>query len=84
MAAGAQVGEAVRARIGVFIPCYIAAFFPEAGIATVELLQKLDCSVDYPLDQRTHRKFTSGRAGYLTWLISKNGRETDIDAYFDR
>ena len=25
-------------RIGLFIPCYIDAFFPEVGIATLELL----------------------------------------------
>ncbi|HEY2016668.1 MAG TPA: hypothetical protein VGH38_24360 [Bryobacteraceae bacterium] len=24
-------------RIGLFIPCYIDAFFPEVGIATLEL-----------------------------------------------
>jgi hypothetical protein len=25
-------------RIGLFVPCYIDAFFPEVGIATLELL----------------------------------------------
>ena len=38
-------------RIGLFIPCYIDAFFPEMGIATLELLEKLGCAVEYPLDQ---------------------------------
>jgi L-lactate dehydrogenase complex protein LldE len=37
--------------MGLFIPCYIDAFFPEVGIATLELLEKLGCSVDYPLEQ---------------------------------
>ena len=27
-------------RIGLFIPCYIDAFFPEVGIATLELLER--------------------------------------------
>jgi len=38
-------------KIGLFIPCYIDAFFPEVGVATLELLEKLGCSVEYPLDQ---------------------------------
>jgi len=28
-------------RIGLFIPCYIDAFFPEVGIATLELLERM-------------------------------------------
>jgi L-lactate dehydrogenase complex protein LldE len=38
-------------RIGLFIPCYIDAFFPEAGIATLELLERFGCEVTYPRDQ---------------------------------
>jgi L-lactate dehydrogenase complex protein LldE len=38
-------------RVGLFIPCYIDAFFPEVGIATLELLERLGCSVEYPLEQ---------------------------------
>jgi L-lactate dehydrogenase complex protein LldE len=38
-------------RVGLFIPCYIDAFFPEAGIATLELLERLGVDVQYPLDQ---------------------------------
>jgi hypothetical protein len=28
-------------KIGLFIPCYVDAFFPEVGIATLELLDDL-------------------------------------------
>jgi L-lactate dehydrogenase complex protein LldE len=28
-------------RIGLFIPCYIDAFFPKVGIATLELLERV-------------------------------------------
>jgi L-lactate dehydrogenase complex protein LldG len=28
-------------RLGLFIPCYIDAFFPEVGVATLELLERL-------------------------------------------
>jgi len=38
-------------RVGLFIPCYIDAFFPEVGIATLQLLERLAIDVVYPLDQ---------------------------------
>jgi L-lactate dehydrogenase complex protein LldE len=38
-------------RIGLFVPCYIDAFFPEVGISTLELLERFGHTVDYPLDQ---------------------------------
>src|SRR5271168_1490713 len=38
-------------NVGLFIPCYIDAFFPEVGVATLELLEKLGCSVEYPRQQ---------------------------------
>lgn len=28
-------------RIGLFVPCYTDAFFPEVGIATLELLERM-------------------------------------------
>lgn len=37
--------------IGLFIPCYVDQFFPQVGIATLELLEKLGCQVSYPLGQ---------------------------------
>jgi L-lactate dehydrogenase complex protein LldE len=41
----------VKQTVGLFVPCYIDAFEPEVGIATLELLEKLGCKVDYPFDQ---------------------------------
>lgn len=38
-------------RIGLFIPCYIDQFYPQVGIATLELLEKLGCQVVYPAGQ---------------------------------
>jgi L-lactate dehydrogenase complex protein LldE len=38
-------------KIGLFIPCFIDAFFPEVGIATLELLERLGQEVVYPSDQ---------------------------------
>jgi L-lactate dehydrogenase complex protein LldE len=38
-------------KIGLFIPCYVNQFYPKVGIATYEVLQKLGCTVEFPLDQ---------------------------------
>ncbi len=38
-------------KVALFIPCFIDAFFPEVGIATLELLERVGCEVAYPLDQ---------------------------------
>ena len=38
-------------KIGLFIPCYIDQFYPKVGIATLELLTKLGCEVDFPQAQ---------------------------------
>lgn len=38
-------------RVGLFIPCYIDAIYPEAGIATLELLERFGLEVVYPLNQ---------------------------------
>jgi len=38
-------------KVALFIPCYVDAFFPEVGIATLELLERLGCDVEYPLNQ---------------------------------
>jgi L-lactate dehydrogenase complex protein LldE len=38
-------------KAALFIPCYVDALFPEVGIATLELLERLGVTVEYPLDQ---------------------------------
>jgi len=38
-------------KIALFIPCYIDQFYPQVGIATYQLLTKLGCQVDFPLNQ---------------------------------
>ena len=38
-------------KIGLFIPCYVDQFYPQVGIATLELLEKLGCKVSFPLNQ---------------------------------
>ncbi len=38
-------------KVALFVPCFIDAFYPGVGIATLELLERLGCEVEYPLDQ---------------------------------
>lgn len=38
-------------RIGLFIPCYVDQFYPQVGIATLQLLEKYGCEVTYPAGQ---------------------------------
>jgi L-lactate dehydrogenase complex protein LldE len=38
-------------KIGLFIPCYIDLFYPQVGVATLSLLQKLGVTVEYPEKQ---------------------------------
>lgn len=38
-------------KVGLFIPCYIDQFYPNVGIATLQLLEKLGCNVGFPLNQ---------------------------------
>ncbi len=38
-------------RVALFVPCFVDAFYPEVGLATLSLLEKLGCEVDYPYDQ---------------------------------
>jgi L-lactate dehydrogenase complex protein LldE len=40
-----------KTKIGLFIPCYIDMIYPEVGIATLQLLERLGLDVDYPLNQ---------------------------------
>jgi L-lactate dehydrogenase complex protein LldE len=38
-------------KIGLFIPCYVDAVYPEVGIATYKLLKHLVIDVTYPQKQ---------------------------------
>ena len=38
-------------RIGLFIPCYIDQFYPQVGLATLDLLERHGMQVEYPEEQ---------------------------------
>lgn len=41
----------LHGKVALFIPCYVDQFYPQVGIATLELLEKLGCDVHYPAAQ---------------------------------
>lgn len=38
-------------KIALFVPCYIDQFYPKVAIASLQLLEKLGCQVDFPTSQ---------------------------------
>src|SRR5260370_37457852 len=38
-------------QVALMIPCYVDLFYPEVGVSTLELLEKLKVDVVYPFDQ---------------------------------
>lgn len=38
-------------RVGLFIPCYIDQFYPQVGMATVEILERYGLQIEYPEGQ---------------------------------
>jgi L-lactate dehydrogenase complex protein LldE len=38
-------------KVGLVVPCYVDTFYPEVGIATLELLEHLGVEVEYPFEQ---------------------------------
>lgn len=69
-------------RVGLFIPCYIDQFYPQVGVATLQLLEKLDCEIIFPLNQTCcgQPMANSGFAG-MTNGCNKNFVEnfSDVD-----
>lgn len=37
--------------VGLFIPCYVDQFYPQVGMATASLLERLGCKVHFPEEQ---------------------------------
>ena len=62
-------------KVALFVPCYVDAFFPEVGIATLELLERLGCEVDFPLDQTCcgQPMANAGAADVNPWAMAAQG-----------
>ena len=50
-------------KVGLFVPCYVDALYPEVGVATYKLLRSLGVDVDYP-EKQTCCGQPMGNAGF--------------------
>ena len=50
-------------KIGLFVPCYVDALYPEVGVSTYRLLKSLGLDVDYP-ERQTCCGQPMGNAGF--------------------
>ena len=50
-------------KIGLFVPCYVDALYPEVGVSTLRLLRRLGLDVDYP-ERQTCCGQPMGNAGF--------------------
>jgi L-lactate dehydrogenase complex protein LldE len=53
-------------KVALFIPCYIDQFYPQVGIAALQLLEKLGCTVSFPL-QQTCCGQPMANSGFSSW-----------------
>lgn len=47
----ANYQTATVVKVALFVPCYVDQFYPQVGIASLRLLQKLGVTVDFPAQQ---------------------------------
>ena len=69
-------------KVALFIPCYVDQFYPQVGIATLELLEKLGVSVTYP-DKQTCCGQPMANSGFEHLTESCNNLFIDNFAGFD-
>ena len=50
-------------KIGLFVPCYVDALYPEVGVSTYRLLKSLGLDVEYP-ERQTCCGQPMGNAGF--------------------
>lgn len=69
-------------KVGLFIPCYVNAVYPEVGIATYKLLRELGLEVDYPLNQTCCGQ-PMANAGYQNQALGLAKRFEELFAGYD-
>lgn len=65
-------------KIGLFVPCYVDALYPEVGVSTYKLLKSLGVDVDYP-EKQTCCGQPMGNAGFQN---KSKGLVKDYDKLF--
>jgi L-lactate dehydrogenase complex protein LldE len=69
-------------KIGLFIPCYVNAIYPEVGIATYKLLDYFGLDVDYPVNQTCCGQ-PMANAGFENEAFSLAKKFDEIFAQYD-
>ncbi len=69
-------------RIGLFVPCYVDALYPEVGVATYKLLRHLGIDVDYP-ERQTCCGQPMGNAGFQNLARPLAGSFDEIFGGYD-
>ena len=71
----------MKMKVGLFIPCYVDALYPEVGVASYKLLKAFGVDVDYPLNQTCCGQ-PQANAGFESMAVSilnrKNGGNWQI------
>lgn len=69
-------------KVGLFIPCYINAIYPEIGVASYRLLKSLGVDVEYPVDQTCCGQ-PMANAGFEDEAAKMARRFDDLFRYYD-
>ncbi len=69
-------------KIGLFVPCYVDALYPEVGVSTYKLLCSLGLDVDYP-EKQTCCGQPMGNAGFERMSVPLAEKYDDLFRSFD-
>jgi len=69
-------------KIGLFIPCYVDALYPEVGVSTYRLLRSLGLDVDYP-EKQTCCGQPMGNAGFERMAVPLAEKYDELFAPYD-
>lgn len=69
-------------KVGLFIPCYVDALYPEVGVATYKLLKHLGLDVSYPLKQTCCGQ-PMANAGFQDMAVDMVTRFDDMFKQYD-
>lgn len=69
-------------KIGLFVPCYVDALYPEVGVSTYKLLKSLGLNIDYP-ERQTCCGQPMGNAGFERMALPLAKKYDDLFALYD-
>ena len=69
-------------KVGLFVPCYVDALYPEVGVSTYRLLKSLGVDVDYP-EKQTCCGQPMGNAGFERMAVPLAKKYDELFRDFD-